>query len=96
MSDQKNLVLTNYNVNEINGLLSEEEKIKHIVSYLEDVHALLNKQQETIHSLQELLSISNDRLDSHSEHLKAHDEHLAAHGRHLSSHDQHLDTLTNK
>jgi len=81
--DQKNLILSNYDINEVNDLPSDEEKIKHIVSYLEDVNALLIKQQEMIKSLLASNETTTDRLDSHADHLKSHDQHLAAHDKHL-------------
>jgi len=82
---QKNLVLSNFIVNEINLQPTEGEKIKMIISYLEDVHALLRKQDETIKSLIASNEITIDRLNSHSDHLKAHDQHLATHGEHLQT-----------
>jgi|GEM_PF-7028422 len=87
--DQKNLVLSNYDINEVNLLPSDAEKIEHIVSYLEDVNDLLKKYDETIKSLLALNETLTDRLNSHSEHLKSHDQHLAAH-------DQHLELLTKR
>ena len=94
--DQKNLVLSNYDVNEINDLPNIDEKIKHIVSYLEDVNALLLKHDAAIRSLVASHEISTDRLNSQSDHLNAHDQHLSSHGQHLATHDEHLKLLTNK
>lgn len=88
-SDQKNLVLSNFDVNEINHQPTDGEKIKQIISYLEDVHALLRKQEETIKYLETINETLVNRLDSQSDHLKAHDEHLA-------SHDGYLDLLSKK
>lgn len=94
--DQKNLVLTNYKVGEIDLLPSDSEKIKHILVYLEDVHALLNRQNETIQSLLTANELLTSRLDSHGDHLQAHDDHLSSHSQHLATHDGHIKLLTNK
>ena len=87
--DQKNLVLSNYNVNEINLLPDDADKIKHLVNYLEDVNALLKRYDETIKSLIDSNETVVGRLDSHSDHLSSHDQHLTAH-------DEHLQTLTKR
>lgn len=87
---EKNLVLTNYNVKDIDGLRTEAEKITHLVNYLEDVNILLQKHNETIKALQAENETLNGIVNSHREHLSSHDKHLDAHGDHLSSHDKHL------
>lgn len=94
--DPKNLVLTNYKVGEIDQLPSDSEKIKHILVYLEDVHALLNRQNDAIQSLLTANELLTSRLDSQSEHLQAHDDHLSSHNQHLATHDGHIKLLTNK
>lgn len=88
--DEKNLVLSNYNVKEIDNLPTDSEKIKYILNYLEDVNILLNKYHETIHSLLESNKTIFETLSSHQQHLGSHDQHLEAHGEHLGSHDQQL------
>ena len=88
-SDLNNLVLSNFNVNSITLLPTDGEKIKQIISYLEDVHTLLRKQDETIKSLETINETLVNRLNSQSDHLNAHDQHLA-------SHDEHLDILSKK
>lgn len=81
--DQKNLVLSNYSLNEINDLPADSEKIKHIINYLEDVNTLLKSYNETINSL----IASNDSM---LETLNFHQSHLSSHDQHLESHDQQL------
>ena len=81
--DQKNLVLSNYSLNEINDLPADSEKIKHIINYLEDVNTLLKNYNETINSL----IASNDSI---LETLNFHQGHLSSHDQHLESHDQQL------
>jgi hypothetical protein len=88
-SDEKNLVLSNFDVNGINLQPTDGEKIKQIITYLEDVHTLLRKQDENIKTLLDINDSLILRLDSHGGHLKAHDQHLA-------SHDGQLDILYKK
>jgi len=94
--DQKNLVLSNYDVNEINQLPTETEKLNHMLNYLEDVNALLIRHEETIKTLLVSNEMLTERLNAQSDHLNAHDQHLASHSQHLTSHDEHLKLLTNK
>ncbi|MEO6539714.1 MAG: hypothetical protein ABIN74_01940 [Ferruginibacter sp.] len=76
---------------EINRLFTENDKINHLVKYLEDVEIRLTKQEETISTLTASQDSMNNRLNSQQDHLGFHDLHLESHDNHLHSHDQRLD-----
>lgn len=80
------------NLTEINALFTESDKIKHLVRYLEEVDALLKKNEETIQSLTASHESLLKTLNSQQEHLGFHDQHLKSHDLHLQSHDERLNT----